>query len=188
LIRQTASNVRVSWLYFKFGRYGFWSKASSGDFVPYIPWDIFMSVKTIGNFPVKGIFRMIIDIGGGTTDIAVISLGGIVTGQSITVAGDVLDANITRYIRRHYNLMIGERTAEEIKIGLGSAYPLEKEIRYEVRGRDHISGLPKIIEVSSEEIREALKDSVAMIINAVRQPLKGPRRNWSPTLCSRRLS
>jgi rod shape-determining protein MreB len=116
--------------------------------------------------------NMIIDIGGGTTDIAVISLGGIVTGQSITVAGDVLDANIARYIRRQYNLMIGERTAEEIKICLGSAYPVEKEIMYEVRGRDHISGLPKIIEVSSKEIRESLKDSISTIINAIRQTIE----------------
>jgi rod shape-determining protein MreB and related proteins len=113
--------------------------------------------------------NMIIDIGGGTTDIAVISLGGIVTGQSITVGGDMMDDAIARYIRRTYNLMIGERTAEDIKIYLGSAYPLEQEIKYEVRGRDHVTGLPKVIEVSSEEIRGALKDSLNAIVNAVRQ-------------------
>lgn len=116
--------------------------------------------------------NMIIDIGGGTTDIAVISLGGIVTGQSITMAGDVMDMNIARYIRRNYNLMIGERTSEEIKMFLGSAYPLEQEITYEVRGRDHISGLPKVIEVKSEEIREALKDTVYAIVNAIRQTIE----------------
>jgi rod shape-determining protein MreB len=113
--------------------------------------------------------NMIIDIGGGTTDIAVISLGGIVTGQSVPIGGDVMDENIARYIRRTYNLMIGERTAEEIKMFLGSAYPLEEEFSCEVRGRDHLSGLPKVIEVNSAEIRESLKDSVHTIINAIRQ-------------------
>jgi rod shape-determining protein MreB len=116
--------------------------------------------------------NMIIDIGGGTTDIAVISLGGIVTGQSIPIASAVMDENIVRYIRRTYNLMIGERTAEEIKMFLGSAYPLEKEFSCEVRGRDHISGLPKVIEVNSMEIRESLKDSVYAIINAIRQTIE----------------
>jgi rod shape-determining protein MreB len=116
--------------------------------------------------------NMIIDIGGGTTDIAVISLGGIVTGQSVTVAGDVMDDNIARYIRRTYNLMIGERTAEEVKIFLGSAYPLEEEFSCEVRGRDHISGLPKVVEINSAEIRESIKDSIYIIINAIRQTIE----------------
>lgn len=115
---------------------------------------------------------MVIDVGGGTTDIAVISLGGIVTGQSITIAGDVMDNTISRYIRRQYNLMIGERTAEDIKIYLGSAYPLEEEVNYEVRGRDQVTGLPKIIEIHSEEIREALKEPLATIINAVRHTIE----------------
>jgi rod shape-determining protein MreB len=115
---------------------------------------------------------MVIDIGGGTTDIAVISLGGIVTGQSIAVGGDVMDNAITRYIRRQYNLMVGERTAEDIKIYLGSAYPLEEEVSYEVRGRDQVTGLPKVIEVHSEEIREALKEPLTTIINAVRQTIE----------------
>jgi rod shape-determining protein MreB len=115
---------------------------------------------------------MVIDVGGGTTDIAVISLGGIVTGQSITVGGDVMDHTITRYIRRQYNLMIGERTAEDIKIYLGSAYPLAEEISYEVRGRDQVTGLPKVIEVHSEEIRGALKDPLTTIINTVRQTIE----------------
>ncbi|HOP75456.1 MAG TPA: rod shape-determining protein [Bacillota bacterium] len=116
--------------------------------------------------------NMIIDVGGGTTDVAVISLGGIVTGQSIPVAGDVMDDVIARYIRRQYNLMIGERTAEDIKIYLGSAYPLEEEIGYEVRGRDQVTGLPKIIEVRSEEIREALKEPLTAIVNAVRHTIE----------------
>ncbi len=113
--------------------------------------------------------NMVIDIGGGTTDIAVISLGGIVTGQSVRVGGDSMDEAIARYVRKNYNLMIGERTAEDIKIYLGSAYPLEEEIHYEVRGRDHITGLPKVIEIGSEEVREALKEPIGIIINAVRQ-------------------
>ncbi len=116
--------------------------------------------------------NMIIDVGGGTTDIAIISLGGIVTGQGVTVGGDAMDESITRYIRRHFNLMIGERTAEDIKIYLGSAYPLEKEIKYEVRGRDHVTGLPKVIQISSEEIRESLKEPLTIIINAVRQTIE----------------
>jgi rod shape-determining protein MreB and related proteins len=116
--------------------------------------------------------NMIIDIGGGTTDIAVISLGGIVTGQSITVGGDMMDEAITRSIRRNYNLMIGERTAEDIKIYLGSAYPLAQEIKYEVRGRDHVTGLPKVIEIGSEEIRNALRDPLNAIVNAVRQTIE----------------
>lgn len=116
--------------------------------------------------------NMIIDIGGGTTDIAVISLGGIVTGQVIPVGGDSMDDAITRYIRRHYNLMVGERTAEDIKIFLGSAFPLDKEIKYEVRGRDHVTGLPKVILIGSEEIRESLKEPLTMIINAVRQTIE----------------
>lgn len=116
--------------------------------------------------------NMIIDIGGGTTDIAVISLGGIVTGQATPIGGDMMDDAIAKYIRRNYNLMIGERTAEDIKIYLGSAFPLDQEIKYEVRGRDHVSGLPKVIEISSEEIRKSLKDPLVTIINAVRQTIE----------------
>ncbi|HBF38882.1 MAG TPA: rod shape-determining protein [Firmicutes bacterium] len=116
--------------------------------------------------------NMVIDVGGGTTDIAVISLGGIVTGQSIPVGGDTMDETIARSIRRNYNLMIGERTAEDIKIYLGSAFPLAQEIKYEVRGRDHVTGLPKVIEIGSEEIRNALKDPLNAIVNAVRQTIE----------------
>lgn len=113
--------------------------------------------------------NMVIDVGGGTTDIAVISLGGIVTGQAIPVGGDTMDEAIARSIRRNYNLMIGERTAEDIKIYLGSAYPLAQEIKYEVRGRDQVTGLPKVIQISSEEIRNALKEPLNAIVNVVRQ-------------------
>ena len=116
--------------------------------------------------------NMIIDIGGGTSDIAVISLGGIVTGQSVRIGGDAMDDAIARYIRRTYNLMIGERTAEDIKIYLGSAYPLEEEISYEIRGRDHLTGLPKEITIGSEEIRLSLRDALTTIVNAVRQTIE----------------
>lgn len=115
---------------------------------------------------------MIIDVGGGTSDIAVISMGGIVSGQSTHTGGDVLDQTIIRYIRRHFNLIIGERTAEDIKIYLGSAYPTSQEITYEVRGRDQVSGLPKVISVTSRQIREAIKEPLSTIINAVRMTLE----------------
>lgn len=115
----------------------------------------------------EAIGNMVIDIGGGTTDVAVISLGGIVTGQSVRIGGDTMDEAISKYIRRTYNLMIGERTAEDIKIYMGSAYPLEQEIKYDVRGRDHVTGLPKVIQISSEEIRESLREPLNSIINAV---------------------
>lgn len=116
--------------------------------------------------------NMVIDIGGGTTDVAVISLGGIVTGQSVRVGGDTMDEAIAKYIRRSYNLMIGERTAEDIKIYMGSAYPLEPEIKYDVRGRDHVTGLPKVIQITSEEIRESLRDPLNAIISAVRSTIE----------------
>lgn len=107
--------------------------------------------------------NMVIDIGGGTTDIAVISLGGIVVRSSIKVAGDKFDEAIIRYIRKKHKLMIGERTSEDLKINIGSAYKREEEVTMEIRGRDLITGLPKNIIVSSEEMREALKDTVNAI-------------------------
>lgn len=107
--------------------------------------------------------NMVVDIGGGTTDIAVISLGGIVISASLRVAGNKLDEAIIRHIRNTYNLMIGEPTAEDIKIKIGSAYPLTQELRMEVRGRDMVAGLPKTVEVTSEEIREALSEPVRQI-------------------------
>ncbi|MEI7985144.1 MAG: rod shape-determining protein [Armatimonadota bacterium] len=107
--------------------------------------------------------NMVVDIGGGTTDIAVLSLGGIVTSQSIRVAGNKMDEAIQKHIRNAYNLMIGDMTAEEIKIGLGSAYPATQEAKMEVRGRDMIHGLPKTVEISSVEIREALNEPIRQI-------------------------
>lgn len=107
--------------------------------------------------------NMVVDIGGGTTDIAVISLGGIVLSQSLRLGGNKMDEAIIRHIRNTYNLMIGEPTAEEVKIKVGSAYPLHQELSMEIRGRDMVAGLPKTVEVTSEEVREALSDPVRQI-------------------------
>jgi rod shape-determining protein MreB len=116
--------------------------------------------------------NMVVDIGGGTTDVAVISLSGIVYSSSLRVAGNAMDEAITQYIKRKYNLLIGERTAESIKIELGSAYPLDEELSREVRGRNLIEGIPKTITVTDDEIRDALADSVAAIVGAVRVALE----------------
>ena len=116
--------------------------------------------------------NMIVDIGGGTTEIAIISLNGIVFSKSIRVAGDELDTAIINYMKRAYNLLIGERTAEEIKCRVGSAYPLEEELTMEVKGRDSVAGLPKTIHITSQEIREALGDTIAAIVDAVRVTLE----------------
>ncbi len=116
--------------------------------------------------------NMIIDVGGGTTEFAVISLGGLVYAKSIRIAGDEMDAAIIEYLRKTYNLMIGERTAEEIKIRIGSAYPLEEELSMDVRGRDLISGLPKTISITSVEVREALHDPVQAIVDASKSTLE----------------
>lgn len=116
--------------------------------------------------------NMIVDIGGGTTEVALISLSGIVYSRSVRVAGDELDEAIVQYMRRAYNLMIGERTAEDIKIRLGSAYVLGKETSMEVRGRDMVAGLPKTITVTSQEIREAMLEPLNTIIDAVRTTLE----------------
>ncbi len=115
--------------------------------------------------------NMIVDIGGGTTEVAVISLGGIVACQSVRIGGDQLDRSIIQYIKKEYSLALGERTAEEIKIQLGSAYRLEEEYEAEVRGRDLVSGLPKTIVISTEEMREALAEPVNSIIDAVKGTL-----------------
>ena len=112
--------------------------------------------------------NMIVDIGGGTTEVALISLSGIVFAKSVRVGGDEMDDCIMQYLRRVYNLMIGERTAEEIKIKLGSAYPMGREVTMEVRGRDLVAGLPKTFTITSEEIREALQEPVSQIVDAVR--------------------
>jgi rod shape-determining protein MreB len=116
--------------------------------------------------------NMVVDVGGGTTDIAVISLGGIVTSKSPRIGGNKKDEAIIRHIRTAYNLMIGARTAEEIKIKIGSAYPLQPEIRMEVRGRDSVAGLPKTVEVTSEEIRDSMAEPVNAIVEKVCQVLE----------------
>ncbi|MBS7175309.1 MAG: rod shape-determining protein, partial [Clostridiales bacterium] len=111
---------------------------------------------------------MVVDIGGGTTEVAVISLGGIVTARSVRVGGDEFDSSIIRYIKKNYSLLIGERTAERIKIEIGSAYPMEEERAMEIKGRNLINGLPQNLVISSAEIREALSEPVSQILNAVR--------------------
>lgn len=115
---------------------------------------------------------MIVDIGGGTTEVAVISLNGIVESRSVRVGGDSLDEAISRLIKRSYSLMIGERTSEQIKIQIGSAYPLEGELNMEVKGRDLNSGLPKTITIDSHEVREALLEPIGNIVDAVRMTLE----------------
>jgi rod shape-determining protein MreB len=115
---------------------------------------------------------MIIDIGGGTSEIAVIALNGIVNNTSIRVAGDELDESIVTYLKKNYNLLIGERTAEEIKCKIGSAYPLDKEETMEIKGRDLMAGVPKTMKISSAQIREAISEPVTNIIEAVRQALE----------------
>ena len=116
--------------------------------------------------------NMVVDIGGGTTDIAIISLSGIVYSRSIRVAGNQLDDAIMEYVKKKYNLLIGERTAERIKIEIGSAFPLETPLSLETKGRDLIQGLPKTVTVNDEEIREAVSDCVASIVTAVRGALE----------------
>src|SRR5437762_4858144 len=115
--------------------------------------------------------NMVVDVGGGTTEVAVISLGGIVASESIRIAGDELDESIVAFVKKEYSLALGERTSEEIKIALGSAYPLETELYAEVRGRDLVTGLPKTIVVSTEEIRDAIEEPVAAIVDAVKVTL-----------------
>ena len=116
--------------------------------------------------------NMVIDIGGGTTDVAVISMAGIVYSRTVRVAGNEMDEAIIQYIKRKYNLLIGERTAEEIKIRIGSAFPLDDELSMEIKGRDLVDGIPKTITVTDEEIREALVETVETIIDAVRVALE----------------
>ncbi|MFC4306160.1 rod shape-determining protein [Cohnella boryungensis] len=115
---------------------------------------------------------MVVDIGGGTTEVAVISLGGIVTSKSIRIAGDEMDDAIIAYIKRLYNLMIGERTSEQLKMEIGSAMPLEKVESIEIRGRDLVTGLPKTLAITSDEVTEALSDTVSSIIEAVKATLE----------------
>jgi rod shape-determining protein MreB len=115
--------------------------------------------------------NMVVDIGGGTSEVAVISLGGIVVSESIRIGGDELDEAIINYVKREYQLMIGQQTAEELKLEIGSACPLAQEVRAEIRGRDLVSGLPKTIVITSEEVRMALEEPLGAIINAVKETL-----------------
>lgn len=115
--------------------------------------------------------NMIVDIGGGTTEVAVISLGGIVTAQSVRVAGDELDDAVMQYVKKEFSLAIGDRTAEEIKMHMGSAWPLEDELTADIRGRDMISGLPRTVPLTTEQVREALAEPLTAIVDAVKTTL-----------------
>jgi len=116
--------------------------------------------------------NMVVDIGGGTTDIAVISMSGIVYSRSVRVAGNEMDESVMQYLKRKYNLLVGERTAEQIKMEIGSAYPLEKPLTMEVKGRNLIEGVPRTVTIDDSEIRESLAECVATILNAIRVALE----------------
>jgi rod shape-determining protein MreB and related proteins len=116
--------------------------------------------------------NMIVDIGGGTTEVAVISLSGIVYSQSVRIAGDEMDEGIIQYLKRKYNLLVGERTAEQIKIQAGSAYPFSETRKIEIKGRDLMDGIPKTITVTDSDIREALHDPIYAIVDAVKTALE----------------
>jgi len=132
-----------------------------------------MAAAIGANLPVsEAAGSMIVDIGGGTTEVAVLALGGIVVSKSIRVAGDEMDEAIVAHCRKNYNLLIGERTAEQIKIDIGSAYPLPEEKTVEVRGRDLVTGLPKTLTLTSSEVRDALAEPVATVVDAVRITLE----------------
>src|SRR5665809_127026 len=115
--------------------------------------------------------NMVMDIGGGTSEVAVISLGGIVVSQSIRIGGDELDDAIINYVKREYKLMIGQQTSEEVKLEIGSAFPLQEEVQAEIRGRDLVSGLPKTVVLTSEEVRAALEEPLVQIIDAIKETL-----------------
>jgi len=132
--------------------------------------------------------NMIVDVGGGTTEIAVISLADVVVSTSLRVAGDDMDESIIQHMKKNYNILIGENTAERIKIQIGSAYPLEEEYTMEVKGRDLIAGLPRAVTVSSEEIREALKEPVIQIIDAIRATLERTGPELSADLVERGMT
>jgi rod shape-determining protein MreB len=124
--------------------------------------------------------NLVVDVGGGTTEVAVISLGGIVVSESIRIGGDEFDDAIIAHVKREYNVLVGERTAEEIKFEIGSAYPMEEELDVEVRGRDLLTGLPGTIQLSSEEIRRAFEEPMAAIVGAI----KGTLERTPPELAS----
>ena len=131
--------------------------------------------------------NMIVDIGGGTTEVALISLAGIVFSRSVRVGGDEMDEAIIQYMKRVYNLMIGERTAEQIKISIGSAYPLPEESSMEVKGRDLVAGLPKTLTLTTEEVREALHEPISTIVEAIRFTLERSPPELSADLVDRGL-
>jgi len=131
--------------------------------------------------------NMIVDIGGGTTEVALISLAGVVFSRSVRVGGDEMDEAIIQYMKRVYNLMIGERTAEQIKISIGSAYPLPEETSMEVKGRDLVAGLPKTLTLTTEEVREALHEPISTIVEAVRFTLERSPPELSADLVDRGL-
>lgn len=116
--------------------------------------------------------HMVIDIGGGTTDVAVLSMGDVVTSESIKAAGDLFDENILHYVKKHYKLLIGERTSEDIKMNIGTVYPNGRNEVMDIRGRDMMTGLPRTIEISSKEVQEALEESVGMIVQAAKNVLE----------------
>ncbi len=116
--------------------------------------------------------NMIVDIGGGTTEVAILSLNGIVFSRSVRIGGDEMDRSIINYVKREYNLIIGERTAEEVKIKIGSAYPLDNELSMSIKGRDSLAGLPKTIVITSQEVRDAMKDEIASIVNVIKNALE----------------
>ena len=129
--------------------------------------------------------NMVVDIGGGTTEMAVISLDGVVVSKSIRIAGDEMDEAVIEHLRKASNLMIGERTAEEVKIRVGSAYPLDEEMTMEVRGRDLVTGLPKTVTITSEEVREALSEPIRSIVEGVRTTLEKTPPEMSADLIDR---
>ena len=129
--------------------------------------------------------NMIVDIGGGTTEVAVISLGGIVTRQSVRIAGDDMNEAIINYMKRTYNLLIGEPSAEAVKIEIGSAAPLEKELTRPVKGRDLIAGIPRSATITSEEVREALSEPIQVILDAVKRTLETTDPELSADLIDR---
>ncbi|MFC1500976.1 rod shape-determining protein [Elusimicrobiota bacterium] len=129
--------------------------------------------------------NMIVDVGGGTTEVAVTSMGGMVVSKSIDVAGDEMDEAIVLYFRRKYNLLIGENTAEEVKVRIGSVFPLEEETSLEVKGRDQVTGLPKTISITSEEVRAALSEPMKAIIEVIRNTLEETPAELSADLVDR---
>ncbi|MDP2647658.1 MAG: rod shape-determining protein, partial [Candidatus Yanofskybacteria bacterium] len=131
--------------------------------------------------------NVIVDMGGGTTEVAVISMGGLIASESLRVAGDKLNEDISRYLREERNLLIGEATAENLKLMLGSAYPLDEELEGKVRGRDLVSGLPKEITVTSEEIREAIDRSIKLIVAAVKNTIENTPPELTADLVNRQV-